>query len=125
MLATFAMAGYLASSAATESATRAASSAAHKVQNLKSQVRLIEANLAKALMINEALWEFIKEHHKLTDEQLNEKLYQIDMRDGQLDGKNQRTTAIECPKCHRTVSARHASCFYCGQIIDDSVFSMK
>ena len=95
------------------------------VSSLQMRIRILENNLAKSLLINEALWELIKKHHDLTEDDLNEKLYMVDMRDGQLDGKNQRTTAIECPKCHRTVSARHASCFYCGQIIDDSVFSMK
>ncbi len=103
---------------------KSASRSAQKINDVKSTVRMLEDNLAKALMINEALWEFIKEHHHLTDEALHEKLYLIDMRDGQLDGKNQRSLPTECPQCHRMVSPRHPACIYCGQIINDSVFDM-
>ena len=71
------------------------------------------------------IWEIIKERHNLNEDHLNEKLYQIDMRDGQLDGKNQRSEPIKCPKCKRPVSSRHPACIYCGHEIDDSVFRMS
>lgn len=100
------------------------SSTKNAVSNLQVDLKMLESNLAKALLINEALWELIRDKHHLTEDDLNNKLYEIDMRDGQLDGKNQRNTAVPCPKCNRTVSARHATCLYCGQIIDDSVFRM-
>lgn len=90
----------------------------------QQQIRILEANLAKTLMITEALWEIVRDKLKLTEEDLNEKLYQIDMRDGQLDGKNQRSV-IECPNCQRKVSPRHPACIYCSQVIDDSVFHMQ
>ena len=98
----------------------AARSAARQAQN---QVRILEANLAKALMINEALWELMRDKLKLTEEDINNKLYEIDMRDGVLDGKNQRPVS-ECHECHRKVSSRHPACLYCGAVIDDSVFKM-
>lgn len=85
---------------------------------------MLEANLAKALLICETLWEFIREHHGLSDEQLREKIYEVDMRDGTLDGKHQRKAA-ECPSCGHMVSARHPACLYCGQIIDESVFTIS
>jgi hypothetical protein len=95
-----------------------------KVRQAKEQLRVLEANLAKVLMINEALWEILRDKLGLTDEDLNGKLYEIDMRDGVLDGKNQRSIS-ECPSCHRKVSPRHPACIYCGQIINDSVFHVK
>jgi len=102
--------------------TRTDSSAAAKVSDLQHRMRILEDNLAKALMINESLWEIMKSQHKLTEDDLNEMLYMIDMRDGQLDGKNQRSAAVSCPNCQRSISPRHAACIYCGEIIDDSVF---
>ena len=92
--------------------------------NLCNRVKILENNVAKALLINEALWELIREKLRLTDDEFNEKLYAIDMRDGTLDGKNQRSHAMKCPQCNRTVSHRHAACLYCGHIMDDSVFSL-
>ena len=123
----FALAGLAGSRMAQQSsseAIRKSSRAAAKVSTLQQRLRMVEDNLAKALMINEALWEFIRDKHGLTENDLNEKLYAIDMRDGQLDGKNQRSGSAPCPKCNRAVSARHSTCIYCGQIIDDSVFQI-
>ena len=105
-------------------ASNAASRANRQAQNVKAQLRILEANLAKAMLINEALLELIREHHNLSEDDLNNKLYEIDMRDGQLDGKNQRSNPTECSNCGRKVSKRHPACIYCGQIMDDSVFNV-
>lgn len=110
--------------AAGAAAMQESSRAQSKARQAEERVRILEANLAKVLMINEALWELMREKLGLTDEDLNHKLYEIDMRDGVLDGKNQRKV-VECSSCHRKVSPRHPSCIYCGQRIDDSVFRLK
>lgn len=104
-------------------AQREASSAKHSAQRAEAQLKLMEANLAKTLMICEALWELLAEKTNLTLDDLHKKLYEVDMRDGVLDGKNQRPI-VECPNCNRSVSPRHPACLYCGQVIDDSVFKM-
>jgi|GEM_PF-459999 len=126
-IGTFAMIGMQAAfsnnHAAREAGNKAAATAG-KVSEIQRTLRMLQENLAKALMINEALWELIKEKHNLSDNDLNEKLYMVDMRDGQLDGKNQRTSAAKCHQCHRMVSHRHAACIYCGTVIDDSIFSL-
>lgn len=101
--------------------SRDAARAMSKTDQLKTTLRMLQANLQKAMMINEALWELIRENHGLTENDLHAKIYEIDMRDGTLDGKNQRK-AQQCPECKRMVSPRHPACIYCGHIIDDSVF---
>ena len=108
----------------TAEAQQSAARASRKADNVKLELKTLRENLAKALMINEALWEIIKDRHELTDEDLNAKLYEIDLRDGQLDGKNQRSTPVECPQCQRKISARRATCLYCGHALDESVFSI-
>jgi len=75
-------------------------------------------------MINEALWELIRDRHGLTEKDLHDKLYEVDMRDGILDGKHQRKS-VKCPNCGHTVSPRHPACIYCGQVIDESVFTIN
>ena len=39
------------------------------------RVKVLEANLAKALMICETLWELLRDEHGWNDETLNKKLY--------------------------------------------------
>ncbi|MBN1124335.1 MAG: zinc ribbon domain-containing protein [Sedimentisphaerales bacterium] len=104
-------------------AAHAASRAEGKARSVESQLGRLRDSLAKAMMINEALWEMIRDQHGLTEKDLYQKLYEIDMRDGVLDGKNQRKPA-PCPNCGRMVSARHTTCLYCGQTMDTSVFTV-
>ena len=87
-------------------------------------VRRLEMNLGKSLMISEALWELLRDKTGLTQDDLYKKLYEIDMRDGVLDGQNQ-VQVRDCPNCHRPVSGRHGACLYCGQVVDESVFRME
>ena len=106
-------------STASRDAERAKSTAQADGQRIK----VLEANLAKSLMICETLWELLRDEHGWTDHELHKKLYEVDMRDGVLDGKNQRK-AVKCSDCGHTVSARHPACIYCGKVIDTSVFTM-
>ncbi|MBC8379333.1 MAG: hypothetical protein H8E62_09170, partial [Planctomycetes bacterium] len=87
-------------------------------------VKILEANLAKTMMICEALWELLAAKTDLTEQDLYQKILDVDLRDGVQDNKNQRK-AIKCPKCQRTVSARHAACLYCGEVVDQSIFTLS
>jgi hypothetical protein len=107
------------STARADSVTRAA----NKAEQAGRKIKALEANLAKTLMICESLWELLQEKTGLTIEDLHKKLYEIDMRDGVLDGTNQRKPT-KCPNCNHMVSARHPACIYCGCIMDKSVFTM-
>jgi len=122
MIGTFAMVGAALSAQATSGA--GAARAESKTHAFERKLKIFEASLAKSLMINEALWEFIRDNHSLTEKDLHEKIYEVDMRDGVIDGKNQRK-ASECPGCGHMVSARHPACIYCGKVMDQSVFTME
>ena len=74
-----------------------------KADLAKREIKKLRASLAKSMLISEALWELLRDRAKLTDDDLHKKIYEIDMRDGVLDGKNQRQ-AVECPDCGRKVS---------------------
>ena len=102
---------------------QSASRAESKATTLESQVKRLRADLARSLMISEALWELLRDTAKLTEQDLHKKLYEIDMRDGELDGQNKRK-AQKCPECGHMVSSRHPACIYCGKVIDHSVFSI-
>jgi ribosomal protein L32 len=104
-------------------ASKHAASASSRADRAERKVKMLEENLAKTLLICEALWEMLSQRTGLTVQDLHNKLYELDMRDGTLDGKNQRK-AVECPSCARMVGPHHSVCLYCGQVIDDSVFRM-
>lgn len=104
-------------------AQQEATSAKHSANRVETELKTVQANLAKTLLICESLWELLAEKTNLTIDDLHKKLYEVDMRDGVLDGKNQRQ-AVECPNCKHMISPRHQACLYCGQIIDASVFQM-
>ena len=103
--------------------SQSASRAESKATAVESQVKRLQADLARSLMISEALWELLRDRAKLTEADLHKKLYEIDMRDGVLDGQNKRK-AMKCPDCEHMVSSRHPACIYCGKVMDDSVFSV-
>jgi len=94
-----------------------------KAKRAINETKLLRAELQKAMLIIESLWEMLREKHGLTDDDLYKKIYEIDMRDGTLDGKNQRK-AVECPDCGHMVAPRHPACIYCGRVIDNSLFTL-
>jgi hypothetical protein len=106
------------------SRTKLGSNAQSKIRSDDSEIKHLQATIAKVLMINEALWEIVRDQHGLTDEDLHNKIHEVDMRDGQADGKNQRK-ATKCPNCEHMVSSRHPACLYCGHVMDSSIFDME
>jgi hypothetical protein len=123
MFGTFVMVG----AALDDSKRRAEAAASSQAKRLSSSVgrdlKIVNANLDKIMLINEALWELMRDKHGLTENDLHKKMYEVDMRDGVLDGKNKRKAA-ECGQCGRMVSSRHPACLYCGTVIDNSVFTL-
>lgn len=91
---------------------------------VEHELEVLRGNLAKALMINEALWELMREKLGVSQDEFFKKLYEIDMRDGKLDGQNQ-ARIVQCPSCKRNNAGRHAACIYCGTVLNESVFRMK
>lgn len=124
MRGTFEMSGYRAGTLSNLSGARNAARAESVARSAEKRVRALEANLAKSLMICETLWELLRDEHGWTDQNLHKKMHEVDMRDGVLDGKNQRK-AVDCPDCGHKVSPRHPACIYCGTVIDTSVFSLE
>ncbi|MBE7463713.1 MAG: hypothetical protein HS116_09430 [Planctomycetes bacterium] len=77
----------------------------------------LEHDVERLLMISEALWEILKQHHGYSDDDLMRRVAQIDLKDGKLDGKVAKTQPVQCPRCTRTINRRHSICIYCGEQI--------
>lgn len=81
----------------------------------RATVRAAEAEqkLARLQIVTQAMWEFLRERAELTDEMLEAKILEIDLRDGKKDGK-MGTEVVNCSQCQRKTGVRRRSCFYCG-----------
>ena len=69
--------------------------------------------IRKIALVNQALYELLKERTGISDEELRRKIDEIDKRDGTADGKLS-PKPVMCPKCGHIVTAGTLSCQSCG-----------
>ena len=41
---------------------------------------------------------------------------EIDLQDGELDGRVRKASIVECEKCERKLNKKHPRCIYCGTL---------
>jgi len=61
----------------------------------------------------QAIWELLREHTDLEDEQIILKMEQIDLRDGVKDGEIGHKL-LTCPSCRRRGNSTRERCLYCN-----------
>jgi hypothetical protein len=100
---------------ASEAKTEAASSRADVAQNSR-QVRDLDYAIDRIALASQAMWELVSSRLGLTEEELREKMNEIDLRDGEAD---QRMTdrVIDCLGCGRKANVRRDRCIYCGATV--------
>jgi hypothetical protein len=91
-----------------------ASRAAGRAEEAHTSMLFMQADIERLLMITEALWNMLKEKHGYTDEDLIQRVQEIDMQDGRLDGKVAAQPPSACPKCGRPATRNRVVCMYCG-----------
>ena len=88
-----------------------------------ARLRLQVADLqrkADALTITcQALWEIVRDRLGATEQQLLDKMQEIDLRDGEADGRTANTLQ-NCPHCARGSNANRRNCLYCGSLLPPS-----
>lgn len=100
----------------------AAMGAQSDARRATTKAESLQFDIERLLMITEALWTLMKDEHGYSDEQLIEKIADIDMRDGKLDGKVNTPQIMKCPNCGRTLMKHHPACLYCGTAVAVSPF---
>ena len=83
---------------------------------VERELRYAQERVDKLLLVCTALWELLKERTDLTEEDLLEKVVQIDAQDGEVDGEVTRRPR-PCVKCGRPMSPSHSRCLYCGAVV--------
>jgi ribosomal protein S27AE len=101
-------------------------SAGERAERTTAKMRIenetLSRDIEKLFMITEALWMILKDQHGYTDEQLIEMIYNIDVRDGRLDGKVAKKPNPACPECGRVLIGKHPLCLYCGSAVKRDPF---
>src|SRR5262245_9966616 len=63
-------------------------------------------------LVSRALFELLEETTGVSEDRLRAKITEIDLRDGQADGRMTRK-AKKCPKCDAMMSPRFGRCLFC------------
>lgn len=90
--------------------------ARHALRKAEGQhARVDEANdrLERLTLVCQSMWELLRDHCGLTEEQLKEKVLEVDARDGSIDGKL-GNEVITCPHCSQKTGTRRGRCICCG-----------
>lgn len=88
---------------------------------LREETRELRHQVERLSLLNQALWELIRDKAGITDADLERMANEIDLRDGTADGK-MGGGAVTCPTCHRVSNAKHYKCMYCGELFEKPAF---
>ncbi|MEO8351512.1 MAG: hypothetical protein ABI680_07255 [Chthoniobacteraceae bacterium] len=88
-----------------------------------SDIESLKFEVERLLMISEALWRILKEKHGCDDNELMKQITLIDLEDGRLDGRKEKSPPRSCPKCQRTLIKNRPRCFYCAEPIAADPFA--
>ncbi len=89
------------------------------VDRAKDRTRDLDARVDRLALASQAMWELVQERTGLDDDDLLAKIREVDLRDGQLDGRA-RPAPRACNACGRQNNARRSACLYCGDPLDPS-----
>ena len=87
---------------------------------LELRIQDLEHHIGRLSLMNQALWELLRERAGMTDADLEHKAHEVDLRDGVEDGAMTQTP-VKCPTCGRVSNSKHWRCLYCGQMFQKPV----
>lgn len=87
-----------------------------QTQSVKSELDEVKRRVARLALLNQALWELLRDKMGISDADLEQKATEIDLRDGVQDGAI-TAVPVKCPACGRTSSSKNQRCMYCGQAL--------
>ena len=87
----------------------------------RENIRELRHQVERLSLLNQALWELVRDKAGLTDADLERMAKAIDLRDGTEDGK-MGGGAVTCPTCLRVSNAKHYKCLYCGELFEKPLF---
>jgi len=106
-----------------------ANSTANRAENIaerfESRIEELQRQVERLIIVNQAVWELLKESNFANEDKLLNKIEEIDLRDGSVDGKISQTIKV-CQRCHRNSNSKRLTCLYCGEALPDlNVFEAR
>ena len=83
-----------------------------RASQLEGELEMMNDRIA-VLLACQSLWELLQENTGISAAEFDQKMEEIDLRDGVKDGKMTAVTD-SCTKCGRKTSRRRKNCIYCG-----------
>lgn len=78
------------------------------------ELMAVEQRIDRLELACAGLWDHLKTRHGYTDDDIARHIHEVDLRDGQLDGKTKPPEAT-CPHCNRKLATRSRKrCIWCG-----------
>lgn len=84
-----------------------------ELARLRHQVEDLQSRLDCLTLAAQAMWELIREQSRLSDAELASKMQEVDLRDGEADGRI-TASVVSCPGCGRRGRSNRRRCVYCG-----------
>ncbi len=90
--------------------------------NTALELRTLRSQFFRTQLACEALWSLVQERLELTDEELRDRMAQLDLEDGVADGRRKHPPQ-SCPRCQRTFGRHWMQCLYCGEPVQGDAFA--
>ncbi len=87
----------------------------------KTEIQELREQVSRLALLNQAMWELVRERLQVTDADLEKAAQEVDLRDGVQDGR-MSAHPLQCPRCKRVSNSRHKKCLYCGLLFEGDVF---
>jgi len=115
--------GYHHSHSMSDSSARIDANAARRESaQTKTEMHYLEDEIDRLSLVCESLWTLLKDKIGVTDDELTSIMVDLDMKDGKLDGKRDKSGPRRCPACDRPNNKRHLRCMYCGALFKTTPF---
>lgn len=94
-------------------AKHTADKASRKVEASADQIKQLTRHVERLSLACQSMWELLREKNGLTEEELEQRILEVDLRDGQADGKMAVQT-FACEDCGRQTNSKRSVCVMCG-----------
>jgi hypothetical protein len=84
----------------------------HQHRRSRDEILGLQERIDRLLALNEAIWQLVAERTDLVDDDLRERLAELDASDGTKDGRRQ-PVPVACA-CGAMVSPKAPCCAFCG-----------
>lgn len=84
-----------------------------KTRSPDAAVERMSARLDRLALASQAMWELLRDRYGVSEDELREKMAEIDLRDGRKD-EAISITVLACPACGHKTNSKRPWCIVCG-----------